>query len=468
MKLSFSLKTKLTVWYLVIVAILLVFFGTVAYFTLSRSLYSKILYPWDMQLANIQISADGSSRITSVADLLPDELSDPQQRMQIVIRQLSKEELLSGKPITFSVPAGELNVDLSKIVSHRELTGKDIWLQLYIPPSNQENYRILVIQQSTGNAAIWLTAFRQTLLVISVITLAIAGVLGFLFVRQMLRPLKKMTMYARTIEQKNLDLRLDVRNHDELGMLAITLNNMLERLQGAFEREREFTADASHELRTPLSVIQGEVSLASYEGMTTEDYQKSMQVIGRQATRMATTIDRLMFLSMLDQSQENFSDNINLKSMLQSLVEDMQVISDSKGVKLDLEATDKLTVKGNFAYLRVLFLNLIENALKYTPSGGKVSVQLARINDQAIISVVDTGIGIASEHLSHIFQRFYRVDKSRSRTEGGDGLGLAICKRIAELFGGSIEVQSRLKIGSTFTVLLPVAEPGKPVQDRQI
>lgn len=458
MKLPLSIKTKLTVWYLLVIALLLAVFGFTAYFTLARVLYAKILYPWDMHLATVQRSADGSSQITGISGLLPEEINNRRGTI-ILTRQLSKAEISSGQPLKFSVPAGDLYISPSQIIPDAASTSDELWLRLYVSTADPGHYDLLVIQQSTGDAAIWLATFRKTLLVISIITLAIAGILGFFLVRQMLRPVHKMTRSAEEIEAKNLSLRLAVHSRDEIGRLAGTLNRMLDRLQQAFEREKEFTADASHELRTPLSVIQGEVSLAPYEDMTKDEYQGSLESIGKQASRMATTIEKMMLLSTLEQPQENAFESVKIGALLAGLVEDINVIANPKGIETVLEMSRYIMVDGDPARLRVLFLNLLENAVKYTPQGGTITVGLELCDGLAVVSVADTGIGIAAEHLPRIFQRFYRVDKSRSRAEGGAGLGLAICKRIAELHGGRIEVRSEAGKGSTFTVRLPLKHP---------
>jgi signal transduction histidine kinase len=231
---------------------------------------------------------------------------------------------------------------------------------------------------------------------------------------------------------------------------------MLERLQRAFDRERRFTTDASHEMRTPLSVIQGEATLALSKERSKEEYQRSLELISQEASHMISVVSKLLGLAEVDAGRESLNfEEVSLKELLTELASDIRVLCEDKSICFQLQAPDAIIVKGDRVKLRQLFLNLLDNAIRHTPQGGSIFVSLNKQGDSAYVSVRDTGVGISEEHLPHIFERFYRVDKSRSRSEGGAGLGLSICQRIAELHGGKIEVESKVGEGSTFTVLLP-------------
>jgi signal transduction histidine kinase len=248
-----------------------------------------------------------------------------------------------------------------------------------------------------------------------------------------------------------------VRTKDELGRLSETLNQMFDRLQKAFDRERQFTADASHEMRTPLSVIQAEATLALTKERSGDEYRKSLELISHKTAYMTSVIHKLLELVRVDTSQErlNFED-INLKDLLTELEADIRVLCEEKTIDFQVNIKDDLTVKGDKVKLRELFLNLFDNAIRYTTQGGSILVSLAEQGNDALVTISDTGIGIPEEHLSHIFDRFYRVDKS-SDSESGAGLGLSICQRIVELHAGKIDVKSKVREGSTFSVLLPVS-----------
>jgi signal transduction histidine kinase len=211
-------------------------------------------------------------------------------------------------------------------------------------------------------------------------------------------------------------------------------------------------------LRTPLSIIQAESSLALDRERSTAEYRKALEVISQEVTYMSDIIGKLLFLARGDAGKEpvEFKD-VNLKELIEKLASDIEVLARDKGVGFNIGPLENLTVKGDRMQLRQLFLNLLKNAVTYTPSGGNISSSVARQKEKAVVTISDTGIGISPEHLPHIFERFYRVDKARSRAQGGTGLGLAIAKYVAEAHGGKINVESQVNKGSIFQVTLPLA-----------
>jgi heavy metal sensor kinase len=232
---------------------------------------------------------------------------------------------------------------------------------------------------------------------------------------------------------------------------------MIERLEKAFKRQREFTGDASHELRTPLSVIKAESTLALRRVRPPEDYQATIRTIAEEAEHMSRIMDQLLVLARADSGTEQITiEETELNGLLREVVTDIELLSRDKGLELKLLLNEPLIVKGDRGLLRRLFINLLDNAIRYTSKGGSVSVSTTMQERMALVSISDTGIGIPPEHLPRIFDRFYRADKARSRSEGGSGLGLAICKHIVEVHGGRIEVESREGQGSTFKVLIPL------------
>ena len=247
---------------------------------------------------------------------------------------------------------------------------------------------------------------------------------------------------------------------DELGRLAATLNAMIGRLEKAFQRQKQFTSDASHELRAPLAVIEAESSLALQKERPPSDYRQSLETISQESKQMSSLIEQLLTLARADAGKEqwNFTD-VNLGRAITNLSADVEVLCQEKGLSCQLGQIQDLVVKGDAARLRELFMNLLDNAIRYTPAPGTVSVSLHREGEMAIVAIKDTGVGIAAEDMPFIFERFYRVDKARSRAQGGTGLGLAICRYIAEAHGGKIEVESQVGVGSTFSVWLPLLSP---------
>jgi len=245
-----------------------------------------------------------------------------------------------------------------------------------------------------------------------------------------------------------------------LGRLAATLNEMIGRLDKAFQRQKQFTSDASHELRTPLAVIEAESTLALQKERPPSDYRQSLEIVSREARQMSYLINQLLTLARADagKAQWNFTE-VDLGKLITDLSIDVEVLCQEKGLSFQLGQAQDLVVKGDEARLRELFMNLLDNAIRYTPSPGTVSLSLRREGQMVVVAITDTGVGIPAEDIPFIFERFYRGDKSRSRAEGGSGLGLAICRHIAEAHGGKIEVESQVGAGSTFSVWLPLQSP---------
>jgi len=284
----------------------------------------------------------------------------------------------------------------------------------------------------------------------------LAGIGGFILANKSFKPVSKIIDTAQRIEENNLNERIEVQSEDELGRLASTLNQMISRLERAFEQQKQFTADVSHDLRTPLSIIQAETSLTLKRDRTTEEYKNSLQLIQDEVLYMSSIIDKLLFLARSDSKSQyyNFT-TIDLKDLLEELIQKLKPLFHAKKLELHYELQEDLTVRGDKEKLKEAFLNILDNALKYTKIG-KVTILLQKSDDKAVVSILDTGPGIPEKDLSFIFDRFYRVDKARSNSEQSTGLGLAIVKEIIEVHNGQIEVTSKEGEGTTFYIILPL------------
>jgi len=333
-------------------------------------------------------------------------------------------------------------------------------MRLYAAPfSDQLGIGAIVVGRSTATVTEVLESFKNILIFAALATLALAGGGGFFMANRVLKPVERIRQTAQEIGESDLSRRIQVASEDEMGRLAITLNKMIARLEAAFSRQRQFTADASHELRTPLAIVQAESTLALRKERTQEDYRKSLELISQEAGHMSAVVGNLLYLARIDagKDQVNF-ENINLRELLAELSSDIEVLAREKGLEFKLAPLEDLTVEGDKVKLEQLFLNILENAIRYTTRGGSISASVVREGKTAVIAIRDTGIGIPEEHIPHIFERFYRVDKARSRAEGGTGLGLAICKHITQVHNGKIEVESQVGKGSTFSISLPLTE----------
>jgi heavy metal sensor kinase len=231
---------------------------------------------------------------------------------------------------------------------------------------------------------------------------------------------------------------------------------MIDRLDAAFRRQRQFTADASHELRTPLTAMKGQVEVALSRPRDPAAYREVLQAVNEEVDRLIRLVGSLLTLSRADSGQIRIAlEAVSVSELVAAAAEQVHPMAQQRGLELIVEPGPDLTLRADQDLLLQLLLNLLDNGIKHTSAGGRVTAGWRANGRQVELWVCDTGVGIASEHLPRIFDRFYRVDKARSRAEGGAGLGLSICRWIAEAHGGSISVESARGQGSTFTVRLP-------------
>lgn len=274
----------------------------------------------------------------------------------------------------------------------------------------------------------------------------------------MLKPIEKMTKTAQHISVNALDTRLDVSGaQDELKELAETFNEMLDRIEASYRLQNQFVSDASHELRTPIAVIQGYSNMLDRWGK--EDpkvLSESIEAIKSESEAMKDLIEKLLFLARADKNLEILvKEDFSLDGLIDEVIRDTRLIDSSKHQIL-CEVNDPATLNGDRKSIKQLLRILIDNSLKFTPPGGRITINLIKSRKQAVIEIIDTGIGIAQEDLPHIFERFYRADKSRTKEMGGQGLGLSIAKWIIHHHGGKISVESKLQVGTKIKILLPI------------
>ncbi len=317
---------------------------------------------------------------------------------------------------------------------------------------------ILVVAQPTDAIDSALAALRNTLLLAVPLTLILSAGGGLFLIRRALRPVDRMIATAHAIEETDLARRVPVQSRDELGRLGRTLNSMFDRLEQAFERQRQFTDDASHELRTPLSVIEAEVTLALRRERSQEEYRDVLATISEETNSMHRLVDQLLMLArgeVVDRATLA-KEPVDLEAVVHEVVAALGPLAQEQNITLSTE-TSSLQIEADPVRIRRLVVNLVGNAIRYTEPGGSVVLSIADAGGDVVLRVEDTGIGIAPEHLQAVFDRFVRLDSSRHRgnEEKGSGLGLAICEQIVELHGGSIDVASTPGQGSTFTVRLP-------------
>ncbi len=303
-----------------------------------------------------------------------------------------------------------------------------------------------------------LRAFTSILLLSMPFVLALATLCGIWLGRRALAPVARITDDARAITENNLSARLAVPDSkDELQQLSETLNEMLDRIERSFTRTRQFTADASHELRAPMTLIYTAAQYSLRRERSREELVDSMQKILREARRTTALVDDLLLLARGDADREGVElEPMDAGPLLRDVGEQATAMAAAKNIQVSLQlGTEALPVRANEAKLRRLLLILVDNALKFTPSRGSVTIEGKKDAAEVTISVADTGAGISPADLPHVFERFWRADKVRSREAGGTGLGLAIAKQIADQHKASLGVRSEVGRGSVFTVRLP-------------
>ncbi len=284
----------------------------------------------------------------------------------------------------------------------------------------------------------------------------LAGILGTFLAKVTLRSFNKMIGTIHQIEAKNLKLRINAPDTgDEIKKIADTFDNMLERLDKAFSSQKQFAQDISHELKTPLTVLKGELEVALKKSRSPKEYESILSSSLEEIDKIAKIVESLLTLAKFDSKEEPLNiGRMDLNLLIQEIVSDMKILAEQKNVEIKFLQRKEMILNGDRDQLKRLFVNLLDNAIKYTPQGGKIILESKKEGKIINIEISDTGIGISQDELPRIFDRFYTVDKSRSGV--GFGLGLSIVKSIVEAHKGNIEVKSVLNKGTTFTVHLPV------------
>ena len=315
----------------------------------------------------------------------------------------------------------------------------------------------IIVGKSLRRETIQLRNIAIQFIAIGLAFLVLGVGVSFAIAFRMVRPITQMSATAELLSEKDLGKRLNINQIDsELAGLAEVLNRLFSRLDASFSRQRQFTADASHELRTPLTVIRSASELALSQPRSPEEYQETIEVSLKAAERMTNLVNGLLALARLDSSNADFHlQQINLSDLVGESVSLLGAIASEKQISL-VSDLHSVQIFGNPESLSRMIDNLITNAILYNKPGGKVFITLNRSDNKAVLEIKDTGVGISEEHLPFIFERFYRVDKARSRFSGGSGLGLAICKGVIEKHNRTITVQSVLGMGTTFQIQLPV------------
>jgi heavy metal sensor kinase len=368
--------------------------------------------------------------------------------------QVTSDSVLVKGSSSYSITPSiiTLHEDVDSAFSYVDLSGEE--LRLFVKRTNNAvisiGYTSSVIENQLRQLVFsLLVAFPLILLV------SIAG--GFFLAKISLRPVDEITQTANDITAKHLSKRLTEHPiNDEIGRLTRTLNAMIERLENSFIQIRQFTSDASHELKTPLTILRGELEIALHSQKTTEEYEGVLVSALEEVERLSNVVETLLELSRAETGQVRLNiDEGDLSKLLNDIVEDSVILAESKNIKISSDIEQELIIDFDSARIHQAVLNVVDNAIKYTPAGREISIELKKGKILSEIIVTDNGMGMEEAELNHIFDRFYRIDKARSSDIQGFGLGLSIVHWIVEAHRGRIEIKSKLNEGTVFKILLP-------------
>jgi two-component system, OmpR family, heavy metal sensor histidine kinase CusS len=435
---SWSIRARLTVWYSMVLLAALALFGTGIWLVVEHSLKASL----DETL---------NQQAKGVITILQSVPNDPLEL---------REELTEYAKAT---PGGNL-MEVRDSTGNQILAGKalqnsgEVQSLTASTTVNGQQYQVLVATPLDSTKAT-LRRLRTLFLWTIPVVLLLASFGGYWISRRALAPVDAITLAARSTGIQNLSQRLSVpATGDELQRLSETWNDMLARLESAVKRLSQFTADASHELRTPVALIRTTAELALRRERSPETYREALRQVALESERTSRLIEDLLLLARADAGLPPLSlERVELTPLVRDVCEQGRVLADARQLQISTEAPDDpVYVEANDLELRRLLLLLLDNAVKYTPAGGRITVSVASDTAGATVAVRDTGVGIAGSALPHVFERFYRADESRNREAGGTGLGLSIAKFIADRHRARLEAESEVGKGSTFRVRFPL------------
>lgn len=462
-----SIRLRLTLWYVLLLAVILAAFSAGVYFILRDNLYN-----------NLDDSVQ--DRVSALVDVIQYEGDRPALPNPVFSGELEGGQLddvehfarvfdASGNP-TFDdgTTIGYVPIDTQAIErtlagepdTRRIKVGDDpMWVRTVPIERDGQITGVLEVGLSEDDVSDTLGTLLSIMVIAYVVTLVMASFGGVFLAGRALSPIDKLTRLARRISAEDLGQRLDLQlPDDEVGRLARTFDEMIARLDDSFRRQRQFTADASHEIRTPLTIMKGQIDVALQRERKPDDYRQVLKAVNEEVDRLIRLAGSLLILARADSGQIPLTfERLSLADLATAAVEQVATTARDRDVALHVVPGATVTIQADEDLLLQLLLNLLDNAIKYTPASGQVTVGWSLGDAQVELWVRDTGCGIPEEHLPYVFDRFYRVDKARSRREGGAGLGLAISRWIAEVHGGSVSVESAPGKGAIFTVWLPIS-----------
>ena len=465
-----SVRGRLTLFYVVVLGVVLLVVGGLIYILLARVLYLRID---EGLVAAVEIATNSLNNDLGEgqddADAARSTAEELSSRLQMLAIYDSTGRLLaeSGRDDDLVIelpPIDAIPVADTQLKTITEAKDDDDRHRLALRRVTLDRYNatyIVVVASSLEPTDEELEALRDTLAIIVPVALLLAGLSGWFLAHRSLAPVVAMVERARQIGGEDLSRRLPPGNpRDELGQLAATFNELLARLESAMKQQRQFMADASHELRTPITTTRTAANVAlQLQHRDEKEYRRTLEVVEQQAARLSRIVEDMFTLARADAG--NYPVRIQpmyLDEVIEEVASAARILGSTRHVDIEADVAKSVSFVGDEELIRRLVLNLLDNAIRHSPSGTLVRVALRAAADGYRIIVTDRGGGISPEHQPHIFERFYRVDESRARgsADGGAGLGLALVRWVATVHGGEVTLTTSSKDGSTFTVFVPL------------
>ncbi|MED1469824.1 sensor histidine kinase [Bacillus salipaludis] len=457
-----SIGWRIAIWHSMMMMFILFLFSGFLYMTFSEMVTKEVDSVLTRELGLIAYCLEEGDSYSKIEQHITRMKSFKRVKQEEIYWQIENErgqiiiesQNLFGQRINDSKTLK--NIDENTFSWDPELNGiplRAMSMQLKTP--NKLTYKITVATNDMiRHFAI--DQLRNIIIICNFGFLGLSIVMGWLISKKTLRPIQQIINTTNTITATRLHERLPIRGpEDELQNLSKTLNGMIDRLEDSFTQIQQFTSDVSHELRTSLTIIRGELDVALYRSRSEEEYKRVLHTVLEEVIYLTEMVEKFLFLSRNTSIEKQIQQNqIDGTLLFQSVNKHLSSIITKKQIELSFQIPESFILYGDEDLLRRLFINLMENAIKYTPEGGAVEIKAYSEDKFIQIEVIDQGIGIPKEHLPFIFQRFYRVDDSRSRSQGGTGLGLSLCRWIVEAHKGTIEVSSNLDEGTSVIVRL--------------
>jgi heavy metal sensor kinase len=457
-----SIRVRLTLWYVLLLGVIMFAFSAGVYLAMRNSLYDSLDESLELRAEALLNAVTYDAGVPTLGAAAAE--GNPEPGEDYVRLYDRNGAVLFDNSLGFAglaEPNSAVSRALSGGTAVRTDEGESRHYRTRFVPLRRGLEIVGALEVGSNDEDVRDTSQRLLIIILVAFPLTIAGVglAGVFLAGRTLSPIDRLTRLAQRITAEDLSqrLRLDLPD-DEVGRLARTFDEMIARLDASFQRQRQFTADASHELRTPLTSIKGQVEVALQRDRETEAYQEVLRAVNTEVDRMIRLVSSLLTMARADAGQIPLDRQpTRLRESIAGAVDYYSAVAEEIGVTLEMRGGPEISLSADDDLLLQLWLNLLDNAVKHTPAGGRVSVSWSSAEGYVSIEFADTGSGISTEHLPHIFDRFYRADTSRSRREGGAGLGLSISRWVAEAHGGTIDVRSAPGQGSSFIVRLPAA-----------